>query len=85
MRVFAKLRAFDDRQGGRLTVQFDVQDLYAGHASQRSERAEYQGQRLAGIRQPPRSPPLNLDRARQFDFSERVQIQRENAPCRRPA
>lgn len=67
--IFAEPRTLDHCQGNRLAVHFRVDRFYAGRAVERSQRSEYQCQRLAGVRQAAGSPPLDLDRVGPFDLS----------------
>jgi hypothetical protein len=81
--VFAELGILDHRQGNGMPVHFCVVDLHAGQAVERSQRPQCQAQRLTQVGQTPGSPPLDLDRTRQNDAPNCVQIQRKTD--RRPA
>jgi hypothetical protein len=66
-----------------MPVHFRVVDLHAGQAVERSQRPQRQAQRLTQVGQTPGSPPLDLDRTRQNNSPNCIQIQRETG--RRPA
>jgi len=66
-----------------MPVHFRVVDLHAGQAVERSQRPQRQAQRLTQVGQASGSPPLDLDRTRQNNAPNCLQIQRETG--RRPA
>ena len=85
--IFAKLGAFDQSQGNRLALHFNVDGFYAGRAGQCPQRSKRQSQRLTGPGQAAGSTDsasLDLDRVRQLDLPQRVQVHGEEA-LRRPA
>ena len=60
-------RAFDDRQGERLSIQVKVQSVYAGMPVQRAQRADGQRHRLGGMGRAGGAAPGQLDRPRRYD------------------
>jgi hypothetical protein len=76
--IFAKQRAFDHGKRDWLTVHFCIDSADAGRAIERSQRSEYESQRLRQMRQAADSPSLDLDRPWAHDPLRRIQIQTES-------
>ena len=76
--IFAKQCAFDHGKRDRLAVHFCVDSAHAGRAIERSQRSEYESQRLGEAGWAADSPSLDLDRPWAHDPLRRIQIQTES-------